>query len=146
MYVLTYGKIFRGIPRRRNIYIFFFFFFTKTYKGIFFFFFFFFGGGGGAFLSILMVSDITIHKAFRMHNTLYNKPQSIENFFCHYLPKLYIGFNGQANYTLASMARQSKIIQLLPSDGWVDETADSCPKRFMVQFLVAAVISCSKTL
>ena len=38
------------------------------------FFFFFFGGGGGKFLKILMVSDKTTDKAFRIHKTLQTKP------------------------------------------------------------------------
>ena len=38
-----------------------------------------------------MVSDKTIHKAFRTHTTI-NKPiREIFHFYC--LPKLYIGFN-----------------------------------------------------
>ena len=39
-----------------------------------------------------MVSDKTIHKAFRLHKTLQTKPiREFFNYF-HYLPKLYIGF------------------------------------------------------
>ena len=37
-----------------------------------------------------MASDETIHTGFRIHKT--NKTQ-LENFYFHYLPKLYIGFN-----------------------------------------------------
>ena len=44
------------------------------------------------FLKILMVSDKTIHRAFRTHATLQIKPIR-ENFHVHYLPKLYTGFN-----------------------------------------------------
>ena len=44
------------------------------------------------FLKILMVSDKTIHKAFRIHETISTKPVRE---FSLYLPKvkLYIGFN-----------------------------------------------------
>ena len=44
------------------------------------------------FLKILMVSDETICKAFRIRKTLETKPIR-ENINFHYLPKLYIGFN-----------------------------------------------------
>ena len=37
-----------------------------------------------------MVSDKTIHKAFRIHKTLLTKPIR-ELFYFHYLPKLYVG-------------------------------------------------------
>ena len=39
-----------------------------------------------------MVSDKAIHKAFRIHKTLWTKPTR-EIFYFHYLPKPYIGFN-----------------------------------------------------
>ena len=42
------------------------------------------------FLKILMVSDKSIHKAFRTRKTIWTKP--IRYFFFHYLPELYIGF------------------------------------------------------
>ena len=41
---------------------------------------------------ILMVSDQTIHRAFKIHKTLSVKPIRVV-VFCHYLPKLYFGFN-----------------------------------------------------
>ena len=43
-----------------------------------------------------MVSDETIHKAFRIHETLQTQP--IRGFFFHYLPKLYIGFKNSLHY------------------------------------------------
>ena len=47
------------------------------------------------FLKILMVSDKTIHKAFRIHKTLQGNP--LEKFYIictiQYSPKLYFGFN-----------------------------------------------------
>ena len=51
------------------------------------------GGGGGHPKNIyIMVSDKTIHRAFRTRATLETKPiRKMFNF--HYLPKLYIGFN-----------------------------------------------------
>ena len=39
-----------------------------------------------------MVSDKTMHKAFRTHTTLLTKPIT-EIFHFRYLPKLFIGFN-----------------------------------------------------
>ena len=38
-----------------------------------------------------MVSNKTIHNAFRIHKILITKP--IRDFFSHYLTKLYISFN-----------------------------------------------------
>ena len=43
------------------------------------------------FLKILMVSDKTIHKAFRIHKTVTESIRECLDF--QYLPKLYIGFN-----------------------------------------------------
>ena len=39
-----------------------------------------------------MVSDKTIHKAFKTHEYKQN-PKIWEFFYFHFLPKLYIGFN-----------------------------------------------------
>ena len=43
-----------------------------------------------------MVSDKTIHMAYRIHKTLSTNPiRAI--FYFHYLPKLYIGFNKETD-------------------------------------------------
>ena len=44
------------------------------------------------FLKTLMVSDNTIHKAFKINKTLLNKPIK-EMVYSHYLSKLYFGFD-----------------------------------------------------
>ena len=49
------------------------------------------------FLKILMVSDKTNYKAFRIHKTHWTKPiREIFNF--HYLANLYIGFKAFPNF------------------------------------------------
>ena len=46
------------------------------------------------FLEILMVSDKTVHKSFRIHKTL-NKQNPLEKKKNHYLPILYFGFDSK---------------------------------------------------
>ena len=87
-----------------------------------------FWGGGGhrksisfmQFLKILMVSDKTIHKAFRTHTTFFFN----EMFNFHYLPKLYIGFNSGrfshlTNYLkFGSRSKNQSFFNPVHTDGW----------------------------
>ena len=63
---------------------------------------------------ILMVSDKTIHKAFRIHKNLQTKPISKKNYF-HYLWKLYFGF--KCNLNLLYHTFSGEVVLILSSIG-----------------------------
>ena len=65
-----------------------------------------------------MVSDKTIHKAFRILFIKLYEQNPLQFFFLHYLPKLYFGFNIKIDISFSTCINTGAVVAALFSYGY----------------------------